>query len=405
MRVLVCPAMMEIGGSQLNAIELAAAVRDLGHDVVVYGPPGVLVERVLASGLEHVVAPRENAWPTRAGTAALRRLVRDRAIDVIHAYEWGPAVDAALGPHLVAGVPLVVTVLSMSVPDVVPREVPLVVGTADLVAGATGRRGPTLLMEPPIDTRSNAPGAEAQARAALGLQPDDVVLTVVGRLVDDLGKLPGVLDAIAVADQLADRGVRLVVAGGGPGLTAVRQAAEVVNDRRGHRVVVVTGPLLDPRDAYAAADVVLGMGSSALKGMAFGKPLVVQGAEGFWRRMDPTTVDEFLAQGWWGVGGRGRSDLLDALLPLLEDQGLRERLGAVGRALVQERFSLERASRWLVDLYERAVDERPSASRRVADVVATAGRVARLKLALARDGLVQRPAAEDAGSTAAQVVA
>ena len=35
MRVLVYPHSMEIGGSQLNAVELGGAVRDLGHDVVV----------------------------------------------------------------------------------------------------------------------------------------------------------------------------------------------------------------------------------------------------------------------------------------------------------------------------------------------------------------------------------
>ena len=33
MKVLVYPHTMEIGGSQLNAIEIAAAVRDRGHDV------------------------------------------------------------------------------------------------------------------------------------------------------------------------------------------------------------------------------------------------------------------------------------------------------------------------------------------------------------------------------------
>lgn len=405
MRVLVCTAMMEIGGSQLNAIELAAAVRDLGHEVVVYGPPGVLVDRVLASGLEHVQAPRERVWPTRAGTAALRRLVRDRSIDVVHAYEWGPAVDAVLGPYLGPGVPLVVTVLSMSVPDVVPRTVPLVVGTADLVASSAGRRGPTLLMEPPIDTDANAPGDELAARTTFGFRPQDVVLTVVGRLVDELGKLSGVLDAVEVADELASRGVRLLVVGGGPGLARVRASADEVNARHGGPVVVVTGPLLDPRAAYAAADVVLGMGSSALKGMAFAKPLVVQGSDGFWRRLSPETVDGFLAQGWWGVGGRGAADLRDAVGPLLEDRALRHELGVLGRDLVVERFSLERASRWLVDLYERTVQAPAPRSQRVVDVAATAARVVRLKLALARDALAERRASRVARPVVQDVVA
>jgi len=46
MKILVLPNEVGLGGSQLNAIELGAAVRDLGHEVVVLGEPGVLVERI-----------------------------------------------------------------------------------------------------------------------------------------------------------------------------------------------------------------------------------------------------------------------------------------------------------------------------------------------------------------------
>ena len=49
----------------------------------------------------------------------------------------------------------------------------------------------------------------------------------------------------------------------------------------GRQVVLLTGEIADPRSAYAAADVVVGQGGSALRGMAFGKPLIVVGEEGF----------------------------------------------------------------------------------------------------------------------------
>ena len=38
MRVLVYPHAMEIGGSQLNAVETGAALRDRGHEVTVQAP-------------------------------------------------------------------------------------------------------------------------------------------------------------------------------------------------------------------------------------------------------------------------------------------------------------------------------------------------------------------------------
>ena len=43
MKVLVYPHSMEVGGSQLNAVQVAGAVRDRGHEVIVISEPGPLV--------------------------------------------------------------------------------------------------------------------------------------------------------------------------------------------------------------------------------------------------------------------------------------------------------------------------------------------------------------------------
>jgi len=45
---------MEIGGSQINAVQLAAAVRDLGHEVIVLSEPGPMVDCVRTLALEHL---------------------------------------------------------------------------------------------------------------------------------------------------------------------------------------------------------------------------------------------------------------------------------------------------------------------------------------------------------------
>lgn len=385
MKVLVCTAMMEIGGSQTNAIELAVGVRDLGHDVTVWGPPGELVEVARAAGLDVVQAARERHWPSAANIARLNQLVVDRGIDLVHAYEWGPAVDLAFGPHRRYGIPMLITVLSMSVPDFLPAHVPLVVGTAALARQESARGRSVSLMEPPVDTSRNAPGGGDAPRARFGLGADDLVVSVVGRLVDDLGKLPGVLDAIGVVDELARRRpVRLLVVGDGPGLPLVRRRAQEVNGHHGRDVVQATGALLDPRDAYAAADVVLGMGSSALKGMAFAKPLVVQGEAGFWRLLDEESLPAFLTSGWHGVGGAGPADLLAALTPLLDDPARRRELGDLGRATVVRRCSLTQASAALARLYEAVASSPPSARARLLGLAGAAGRLGRFKFALAR---------------------
>ncbi len=129
------------------------------------------------------------------------------------------------------------------------------------------------------------------------------------------------------------------------------------------------------------------MGGSALRGMAFGKPLVVQGERGFWELLTPESAPTFLRQGWYGVGGdvdgraAGAARLSGILRGLLDDTGARVRLGEYGRALVVERFSLDRAGAVQEQVYAEAVEApiRPSAMQLTADAVRTGMGVLRHK--------------------------
>lgn len=381
MRILVYPHLMEIGGSQLNAVELAARTARAGHEVVVFAPEGELVDRVVELGLEHHRAPVAGRWPARRTMAELLSVVRRRRVDLVHGYEWGPAVELAFGPHLLLGTPMAVTVLSMDVPDFLPTHVPLIVGTGELADQARTWHTDVHLMEPPIDTDASAPGDQAAARRRFGMDADDLLLSVVCRLTPDLEKVEGVLDAIGTVGRLAGaRKVRLLVVGDGPGLPAVRAAAQAVNAATGRETILVPGALLDPGPAYDAADVVLGMGSSALKGMAFGKPLVVQGTGGFWELLTPESAESFLRQGWYGHGdGADDGALARALGPVLADPAARESLGRFGRRLVTERFSLDAAAGRLEDVYRRTAATRLPAPVRTRHLLGPAVETAKYK--------------------------
>jgi glycosyltransferase involved in cell wall biosynthesis len=382
-KVLVYPHTMEIGGSQLNAIEIAAAVRDRGHDVIVVSRPGALVETVRQLGLRHVTLdPRARRTLSPRALAHLTSLVRENGIDVVHGYEWPPGVEAVLGPRLRLGVPVVCTIMSGSVAPFLPRTLPLIVGTNELRSRelAAGR-APVTLLEPPVDTRANAPGYDpGPFRKELGLDAATPLISVVGRLVSEM-KLEGVLAACDAVGELARSGVsvQLAVVGDGPARPAVEEAAAAANARAGQLVVALAGELYDPRPAYAAADVVLGMGGSALRGMAFGKPLVVQGMSGFWELLTPESAPLFLSQGWGGSGpdGEGRAEgraRLASILPtLLDDPATRTRLGDFGRALVAERYGLDHAAAIQEEVYASAVQTtaHPFAARLVADAART----------------------------------
>ena len=63
---------------------------------------------------------------------ALRRLVAERGVDVVHGYEWTTALEAYFGPRARDGVPAVATVMSMAVAPFLPLDMPLVVGTEQI---------------------------------------------------------------------------------------------------------------------------------------------------------------------------------------------------------------------------------------------------------------------------------
>lgn len=359
MRILTYPHDLSIGGSQLNAIELSAALRDRGHDVVVYGRPGPLLDTVHALGLEFLTAPEPGRRPSPRVARDLASLVRERRVDVLHGYEWPPGLECSIAGWS-SGALAMTTVMSMSVAPFLPRSMPVVVGTEQIADGErrAGRRH-VWVVEPPVDVLANRPddtlGRGFRADRGIG---DDVTVVCVSRFAHQL-KLEGILTAIEAAGRLAaTTPVRLVLVGDGPARPEVEQRAREVNARAGRDVVVLTGALADPRPAYAAADVVIGMGGSALRAAAFGKPLVVQGEGGFFRLLTSESLPTFLWTGWYGYGGSARPpvDVLAGLLAeLASDEARRRELGTFSRRVVEQRFSLSEAAARQESIYEAAL--------------------------------------------------
>jgi glycosyltransferase involved in cell wall biosynthesis len=355
MRILVAPHDLGIGGSQINAIDLAAGVAEAGHDVVVYGVPGPLVDHVRARGLEFIAARPLRYRPAPSRVLQLAGLARERRLDLIHAYEWPPCLDAYYASHLLLGVPLVCTVLSMSVSPLVPSSVPLIMGTEAL--GDDARRmqaAPVWVLEPPIDVEGDHPAIDGTAfRRACGADDAAMLLVTVSRLAVDL-KLDALVQAIDAVDHLAGRRpVQLAIVGSGPAEAALRERADAVNTRWGREVVRFTGAMADPRPAYAGADLVLGMGSSALRALAIGRPVVVQGEGGFSKVFEPATLPYFLRYGMWGRDEPDWtvSQLAGQIDDLLAAPARRAELAAFGRQTVANRFSLSRAVSRQLEIY------------------------------------------------------
>jgi glycosyltransferase involved in cell wall biosynthesis len=367
MRILICLHHLVLGGDTINALELGCRLRDRGHTVSFlaiadqsvreHGAPLLSLAEGRRAPVQVFDEPSGIAGRARL-IAQIAAFVRAEAFDVVHAFGHRDTYYTFCAAYGIAGVPLVINDYAMTVTRGLPRRPPLVVGTREVYDEALAvRSGETHVVEPPVDERENAPDAVdgARFREDHAIEEADVLVAVVSRFSNFL-KREGLLAAIDAIRMLDDPTVRLMLVGDGEARDEVRSRADGANEQLGRDAVLLPGPLLDPRPAYAAADIVLGMGHSALRGMAFGKPVVVVGERGFSLPVSPASFDHFAYHGFYGLGDGGDAAprLATQLDPLVRGPALRRDLGAFGRRTVEQLYGLEAAASRMEDIYRQA---------------------------------------------------
>lgn len=369
LRIVIGLEGLALGGCPINALDLGRTLRDRGHRVHVFAIDEdvrvSLIPYAQRSGFEVTLVPSNAGVASRA--RHIRRLADRHHADVVHVFApWlassASMVAASLRPRVA-----IVTNWMMSNVTYTPRHMPLIVGTKQMQQEAQGFHGSRVwLMEPPVDIRGEVAGAAGAGafRREHGIAPDETVAMIVSR-IDRHMKAEGIGHAIDAVGQLEDPHLRLVVVGDGDAFKEISGRAEAVNQRLGRDAVVMTGSMYDPRPAYAASDIMLGMGGSALRSLAHGKPLIVLGEQGFSRTFGPDTIDYFLTFGFYGDAAQERpvEHLALEIRSLLDPEPRRE-LGRFGEAQVRSRFGLDVTAESLERIYRAELGDSAGALRR-----------------------------------------
>jgi glycosyltransferase involved in cell wall biosynthesis len=203
--------------------------------------------------------------------------------------------------------------------------------------------------------RPATPDERAAARRALGMPERDVVFAAVASL-KPIKRIDLLLEAIAPVMRARDD-VRLVIAGEGPDRGALeRRAAALGVDARvsflGVRDDVAA--VLRASDAAVLSSRMEAFPNAVLEAMAAGLPLVSTDV-GSVREMVVPDESALL------VPPEEAEMLRAAIERLATDAGTRERLGRRGRAIVEERFGLERMCAAREALFSRLLDARGAA--------------------------------------------
>lgn len=370
------------GGPHNEALRLKEPLRRRGWEIEVAIPdePGTAAERLEAEGVPVHTLPlsRLRASPDprlllRFGrdfgpsVAALEKAIRDVGADLVE-------IGGLVNPHAAfaarrCGVPVVWQIVDSRAPAPLRRPAMLLVRRlADAVMfdgdllvplhGGDSLAMPAFVYFPPVDTERFSPGRERglAAREELGIPPDAPVVGTVSSLVP----MKGLENFVAAARRIAEArpDARFVVVGSTPashsayGERLQRDAAAL---QLPHPIVFVGGRA-DVESWHPAFDVHLitsvprseGTTTTALEAQACGVPVVAARVG---------AVADAVSDGVTGfVVAPQRPDLLaEKTLQLLEDDGLRTRMGAAGREAAVERFDAEIVADVYVRAYEAAI--------------------------------------------------
>ncbi|MET0528056.1 MAG: glycosyltransferase, partial [Microvirga sp.] len=297
--------------------------------------------------------------------------------DLVHTWDWPQCLDAFFGLFLHNRTPLLATSMSMVVDRILPKSIPTTFGTPELLKKAvlSGRRRSHLLL-PPVDVGHNSfdPEGAKLFRMTYGIMDGELLLVTVSRLVSWMKSesIRRTIQAVRILGK--DMPISFAIVGSGDSFAELERLAVETNAHLGRSAVVMTGALLDPRPAYSAADIVVGMGSSALRGMAIGKPVVVVGERGFSAPFGGDTAELFYYQGMYGLGdGEHSADRLASDVRMLAASADQlPALGDFGRQFVLQHFSLGAISENLNRYCSLAVNAPPRTPELVLDGIRTA---------------------------------
>jgi len=363
LNILMLVDSLGIGGTETHVLAVSQALQGLNHKVIIGTRGGPMAAKFKETGLELVIMPFQTDNPLAANYTALleqtRALVQERNIHIIHAHQIaGLKVAAQVSQELL--VPLVFTVHGMFYPrrrlqsliDSCAHVIAVSPPAAVWVKRALAVPAKQVSVIPNgIDINHFRPGQAPDFKKQLGMGEDEPLVTLCSRMA--WGKTRVIEDAIYAVEELhQETGVHLAIAGSGPDSPFVHATANMVNQRQKHDIIHITGALLDPVDAYRAADMVIGTARVALEAMSTGRPVIAAGNSGYFGIVTPANF----AQGWEVYFGDHDFIALPSRTRFAKDI---ETLLQKGRGTEQEtlrrmvaaHFKVETVARSLADLY------------------------------------------------------
>jgi glycosyltransferase involved in cell wall biosynthesis len=382
-RVLNILSDERVGGPQLRVLQVARGLKGRGVETHVVTPLGdsrfalLLAEAGIPHHEINLVRPRQTLnplpqlrfaalfWPN---VTALRKIIRSDGIQIVHTNGLMNA-QAAVAARL-EGIALVWHLNDVLTPKLVRTALlPLVDAWSAQIAVAAGAVGNYYfsattsvigrlkVLYAPVDTSRFRPGnSNSAVRRELGISAECVVIGTVGNF-DPVKGHRHLLEAAQKIKQRVPRAKFLLV---GERLNN-RQKYWTMLARRTEELglkddVIFAGRRTDMPEVFCAMDIYVHPSESeacpmaVLEASASGLPVVATDVGG---------VRELVANGETGfvIEAKSPDQIAAAVFRLLDDDGLRQRLGEAGASRMSELFSLEACVEQHIQVYKAALEK------------------------------------------------
>jgi glycosyltransferase involved in cell wall biosynthesis len=370
MRILFVHQSAELYGSDRTLLTLVEKLHAQGVECIVLLPsPGPLGDALNRLGIEHHVGPVGKLTRSSLSVFGLLALVREvancmreierllggRSIDIVHSNTvavlggawWAKRRRVA---HLWHVHELIVhpRIVAFAFPWLLARFADRVVCNSTLTREWVVREQPALadrtvtVWNGVPEVRQVAASDLAEVRASLGAAPDDVVITLAGRINRFKGQTL-LVEATELLWASGHRNIRVVMIGGPPpGQEHLLHALQARIAQSPARDALQIIDFMDDITAiWAATDIGVvpstepePFGLVAIEAMRAGKPVVAAAHGGLLDIVQDRQTGLLFSPG-------DRQSLSSALAELLDDEVLRKQMGHRGRDRQAEVFSLD----------------------------------------------------------------
>ncbi len=292
LNILMIIDSLGVGGTETHGLSIAKSLKSRGHHVTIGTGGGPLASLFTEAGLEIRTMSFQSDNPLHTNYRTLleeaRLIIKENNIDLIHAHQIaGLKIATQISQELL--IPVVFTAHGMFYPrrqlqsliDSAQQVIAVSLPVASYINTKIGYSRRDIRVIPNgIDVAHFTPADSDAFRAELGLTDRDFLITLCSRIA--WGKTRVIEDSIHAVEALAkEYNVRLAIVGSGPDSGFVHALANMVNRRHSEDLILLTGALLDPVDAYRSSDLVIGTGRVALEAMSCAKPVIAAGNAGY----------------------------------------------------------------------------------------------------------------------------